>query len=104
MLALLMVQHAEQVQGVGVFLLPRQDLLVQPGRGGQLAGLVQGHGACQDVLHGVAHCPALRFMHLVQSGTKEGDHWMHHCTASGVVIDQTVAAASSYAAARFEAE
>ena len=49
--ALLMAQHAEQVQGVGVLLFLRQDLLIQLGSRTQLAALVHLKRGCQEILH-----------------------------------------------------
>ena len=46
-----MAQHAQQVQGVGVFLLLRQDLLIQLGGRSQLAGTVHFDRGRQCVLH-----------------------------------------------------
>ena len=57
MVALLVVQHAEQVQGLGVFLLARQHLLVQLGGRAQLSRSVHLDGGRQHVLHGQRYRP-----------------------------------------------
>ena len=51
-LTLLVVEHAQQVQGLGVFLLARQNLLVQLGGRPQLPRSVHFDRGRQYVLHG----------------------------------------------------
>ena len=51
MFAMLMMQHAEQVQCVSIFLLLHQDLLIQLGGGPKLPGPMHFNGSRQGVLH-----------------------------------------------------
>jgi hypothetical protein len=51
MLSLLMVEHAEQVECIGVFLLSREDLLVKLRSRLELAGLMHGERTGQRVMH-----------------------------------------------------
>ena len=46
-----MRQHAQQVQGIRVLSLLREELLVEPGRRSQLARLVHGDRGRQKFLH-----------------------------------------------------
>ncbi len=69
MIALLMVQHAPQVQRIGVVRLRREDFVIEkPGRT-ELAGLVQGNCVGQNFLHNDARDLSRGLASVVRGGT-----------------------------------